>query len=107
MIPCIYTKDKKKKLKTWLDGFVSLSKNTLKLYNEDKKQIDSKTCNELTNDLETFKHLIYIESLEAQEEIKSFIEEKPEVKAEEADTTIEQAVGRSNKDILNLFKSGK
>ena len=125
MIPCVYSKQKKKKLKTWFDGFVALKNNKMMLYDEDKKMIDSKTISKLSNEMETMRHVIYVETecdFESEEVIKyenkmKFEPKvKPDKKNEDAiyeinDDDINQQdevqVCRSNEDILNLFMAPK
>ncbi|EQB59918.1 hypothetical protein NAPIS_ORF02517 [Vairimorpha apis BRL 01] len=75
MYPCIYTKDKKKKLKNWLEGFYTYKPNKLILYDSDKKYLCSKQT-PLINDIDTFKYLVYIEDInqEEDEEMKNKFE---------------------------------
>ncbi|WUR03429.1 uncharacterized protein VNE69_05026 [Vairimorpha necatrix] len=130
MIPCIYTKDKKKKLKKWEEGFYKYKNKKISVYDTDKKLICTKATG-LSNEIETFKYIIYIENI--QEELKDkfkeeeledglkedkFKEEELEddkFKEEELeddkckdkckeDKTLSK---RTNKELLNLFKIKK
>ncbi|KAF9763988.1 hypothetical protein NGRA_0928 [Nosema granulosis] len=106
MLPCVYTKDKKKKLKTWFDGFVRLDKNKMKLFDDEKKMVDSKTMNKLSNDIETMRHIIYIENLEEVENLENQQEILPH-STENKDEEPSRTVGRSNEEIIKLFKCTK
>ncbi|KAK6089282.1 hypothetical protein P3W45_001755 [Vairimorpha bombi] len=73
MYPCIYTKDKKKKLKTWLEGFYKYTDNKLSVYDSEKKLVCTKVT-KLDNEIDTFKYLVYIEDLnEREEQLKEFL----------------------------------
>lgn len=130
MISCVYTKHKKRKLKSWFDGFVTLEKNKMKLFDEDKKMIDSKSMNKLTNDIETMRHIIYIENISEEKDIvadeDSLLSERERAdervcksseecstnrlvgkKVNNTEDNTTTSIGRSNEDILNLFRCTK
>lgn len=70
MIKCVYTTQKHKKLKKWLDGFIQMKGKKLLLYDADKTNIFCTISVALDNDMETAGYLIYAESLEDEEEPK-------------------------------------
>lgn len=63
MHSCVYTTQKTKKAKKWIDGFVSRLKSSIVLYNEDKKEIHRAQFKVREDGLiETTGYFIYIDS---------------------------------------------
>lgn len=120
MMRCIYTAQKHKKLKTWLDGFVRIRGRKLLLYDVDRTGIDSCIGAVLDNEMETAKHMIYVEDFEDSSEDVCGAEDNPKrekttdreavsgnkptaalVVTEDADTVPK---GRTNEEVIDLFK---
>lgn len=66
MHPCVYTTDKIKKSKKWIDGFVEKKGKGLILYDEDKRIVSTQSYFTKREDLniETGGYLIYIDDSE-------------------------------------------
>jgi len=107
---CLYTKDKKKKLKKWEEGFYKYFNNKITVYDSDKKLVCTKVT-DLENEIDTFKYLIYIENLEDKEnkecEIFTPVCDTKEESANVGEISQKYHFRRSNKDILNLIKNVK
>lgn len=144
MLNCIYTKDKIKKKKKWLDGFITKGISTIRLYDEDKVEIMKSTFKLLEDsNIDALSYLIYLDDVESflepcnkvesAEKVvsskndclrkgsanKDFIknslqdfkrvkieieESEVNVEIEETAVKVEKVEGRSNSDILGLFK---
>ncbi|AFM98946.1 hypothetical protein EHEL_090510 [Encephalitozoon hellem ATCC 50504] len=111
MIRCVYTVQKHKKLKTWIDGFVEHKGKRLYLYNSDMERIDSMLAPALDNEMETYKYLVYIDSFEDVEEDEAKDQDPtPDIselsKKEAGDEHKEEPLlprGRSGEEIIGLF----
>lgn len=66
MHSCVYTTQKHKKTKKWIDGYVARKGKGLALYSEEKKVIHTTGAFNVREDenLETSAYLIYVEELE-------------------------------------------
>lgn len=99
---CLYTKDKKKKLKKWEEGFYKYFNNKITVYDSDKKLVCTKVT-DLENEIDTFKYLIYIENLEDKEnkecEIFTPVCDTKEESADVSEISQKYYFKRSNKDI--------
>lgn len=99
MIKCIYTTQKQKKLKTWLDGFIKVRGKKFCLYDVDKTSIHSSITTSLDNEIETARYLIYVESFDdSSEEGRETSEEK--IQGNSTQDRIEKCKG----DPENRFK---
>ncbi|ADM12181.1 uncharacterized protein Eint_090520 [Encephalitozoon intestinalis ATCC 50506] len=114
MIRCVYTMQKHKKLKTWMDGFIEQKGKRIHLYNTDMVKIDSLVASCLDNEMETPKYLLYIESFEDPEEneikhqenppsTSRTLKDRPE-KDIEGNVKCSSPQGRSEEEIINLFQ---
>ncbi|AFN83669.1 hypothetical protein EROM_090520 [Encephalitozoon romaleae SJ-2008] len=115
MIRCVYTAQKSKKLKTWIDGFVEHKGKRLYLYNSDMMKIDSSLASALDNEMETYKYLVYIDSFENfdQDEVEN--QEQISDPSASSKGNLNKGVrgshkeecspskGRSEEEIINLF----
>lgn len=63
MFDCTYTKDKLKKAKLWMDGFITINGSMVYLYNEEKKRIYSSKYNYLAAELILPGYIIYCEKI--------------------------------------------
>lgn len=63
MFECTYTKDKLKKAKIWLDGFITINNDMINLYNEDKKCIYRYKYKQLLPELILPSYIIYCEKI--------------------------------------------
>lgn len=126
MIKCIYTTHKRKKLKTWLDGFVRMRGRRFLLYDAEKMNIHSSSCKALDTEMETAEYLIYVENFEDSSEgrddsvskvldkrdhgnveIKVSVAKQRQGDAEEhpySEINVSKPRGRSNEEIIDLFK---
>ncbi|KAM0680042.1 hypothetical protein GINT2_001730 [Glugoides intestinalis] len=129
---CVYTTQKTKKAKKWIDGFITLLKSSVILYNEDKKEIHRAQFKIREDGLvETTGYLIYLDSEDSffndgnlEEEITPANPDTTPSKTSKPDTTStpvkpdtnsfnpivdvnsqdKPLTGRSSGDILGLFK---
>lgn len=63
MFECTYTKDKLKKAKIWVDGYITITGTTVTLYNEDKKRIYTSKYKYLASELVLPAYIIYCEKI--------------------------------------------
>ncbi len=69
MVPCIYTKQKVKKIKKWIDGYVLFKRFGLRLYNDEQEFLYNSENYQIIDDyIDTPMYLIYLDNL--QEVIK-------------------------------------
>ncbi|CAD27023.1 hypothetical protein [Encephalitozoon cuniculi GB-M1] len=113
MMRCVYTTQKHKKLKTWMDGFAEMKGKRLHLYDSDMVEIHNSIVSALNNEMEIFKYLVYIESFENLEEngerehqehitrTREILEENP---GSMGDPRSSQPGGRTREEIINLFE---
>lgn len=129
MIRCVYTTQKHKKLKTWVDGFVRLKGKKFQLYDSEMVNIHSSVVSSLDNEMEVSRYLIYIESFDDQEEDRETVppsllrdvpptiasdskepsgtcrneQDQREAEAREDGTRTPIAKGRTKEEIMGLF----
>lgn len=115
MIRCVYTAQKNKKLKTWIDGFVEHKGKRLYLYNTDMMKIDSSLASALDNEMETYKYLVYIDSFENPDEDEAEDQEQISDSSGPSKGNLSKSVrdnhkeeyppskGRSEEEIISLF----
>lgn len=120
MHKCVFTSQKTKKSKKWIDGYIVKKERGIILYDEEKKQIYKSTAFKILEDsnIEVSMYLIYVEDLD---EFLNENKEENSIKAQNLETNISTPkikeeeeikeknnekikIGRSADDVLELFK---
>lgn len=126
MKECVYTNQKTKKIKKWIDGFIDIKQKKIYIYDENKKQIytskvysieediidsplyiiqcdDLNSTNRDKKDLNSDEKLSFYNYLKDDPENLPLFSKNVQEKIK-TDSEVRAQEGRANNDILNLFK---